>query len=180
MKLKHGVISVICLSLVNMVLLSILLTGVSAASIPVKVAAAPTVSVSVQNPTLRCSVLEAGQYMDELILNDLLEISANLVPDSLVMLDRFTATAYTTTGTTATGTYTTPGRTLAVNPAMIPYGTHLWLYLEDGTFIGDFYAEDTGSNMMEHPYVVDIYFGENMRNECMEWGARRVIAYVEA
>ena len=74
-------------------------------------------------------------------------------PDDLVLLDTFIATAYCVTGTTSTGTYTTVNRTLAVNPEVIPYGTHVWLYLDDGTLVGDYYAEDTGSNMMENPYV---------------------------
>lgn len=102
------------------------------------------------------------------------------VPDDLVLIDHFTATAYCTTGTTATGTYTTVGRTLAVNPSMIPYGTHVWLFFPDGTLVGDFYAEDTGSNMMAHPYVIDIYKGADSYDECMQWGAQRVSVYVSA
>ena len=102
------------------------------------------------------------------------------VPDDLVLIDHFTATAYCTTGTTATGTYTTVNRTLAVNPSMIPYGTHVWLFFPDGTLVGDFYAEDTGSNMMEHPYVIDIYKGADSYDECMQWGAQHVTAYVRA
>ena len=65
-------------------------------------------------------------------------------PDDLVKLGDFIATAYCVTGQTSTGTQTTVGRTLAVNPHVIPYGTEVWLYLEDGTFAGDFIAEDTG------------------------------------
>ena len=72
-------------------------------------------------------------------------------PEDLELLDTFLATAYCQTGTTATGTYTTVNRTLAVNPGVIPYGTHVWLYLDDGTLVGDYYAEDTGSNMLAHP-----------------------------
>lgn len=98
----------------------------------------------------------------------------------LVLLDTFIATAYCQTGTTATGTYTTPGRTLAVNPKIIPYGTHVWIYLDDGTLVGDYYAEDTGSNMQAHPYVVDIYMGEDSYDQCMQWGAQHVSVYVEA
>ena len=102
------------------------------------------------------------------------------VPDDLVLLDTFIATAYCVTGTTATGTYTTAGRTLAVNPSIIPYGTHVWLYLDDGTLVGDYYAEDTGSNMMQNPYVVDIYMGEGSYHDCILWGAQHVSIYVEA
>ena len=102
------------------------------------------------------------------------------VPEDLVLLDTFIATAYCVTGTTSTGTYTTAGRTLAVNPDIIPYGTHVWLYLDDGTLVGDYYAEDTGSNMMAHPYVIDVYMGEGSYNDCILWGAQHVSVYVEA
>lgn len=102
----------------------------------------------------------------------------NTVPDDLELLDTFLATAYCQTGTTATGTYTTEHRTLAVNPGIIPYGTHVWLYLEDGTLVGDYYAEDTGGNMLEHPYVIDIYMGTDY-DTCIEWGVKRVHVYVE-
>lgn len=105
---------------------------------------------------------------------------ADAVPDDLVLLDTFIATAYCVTGTTSTGTYTTVGRTLAVNPNIIPYGTHVWLYLDDGTLVGDYYAEDTGSNMMANPYVIDIYMGEGSYNDCILWGAQHVSVYVEA
>jgi 3D (Asp-Asp-Asp) domain-containing protein len=104
--------------------------------------------------------------------------SGDEVPDDLVLLDTFVATAYCQTGTTATGTYTTVGRSLSVNPGVIPYGTHVWIYLDDGTYVGDYYAEDTGSNMQAHPYVVDIYMGTS-RQTCIDWGARHVSIYVE-
>lgn len=110
---------------------------------------------------------------------DAAQIDETGVPDDLVLLDTFIATAYCLTGTTSTGTYTTVGRTLAVNPGVIPYGTHVWIYLDDGTFVGDYYAEDTGSNMMEHPYVVDIYMGEDSYDACINWGAQHVSIYVE-
>ena len=96
----------------------------------------------------------------------------------LELLGSFIATAYCQTGTTATGTYTTAGRTLAVNPGMIPYGTHVWLYLEDGTLVGDYYAEDTGSNLLAHPRVIDIYMGTDY-DACIQWGAQNVNVYVE-
>lgn len=96
----------------------------------------------------------------------------------LELLGSFIATAYCQTGTTATGTYTTAGRTLAVNPGMIPYGTHVWLYLEDGTLVGDYYAEDTGSNLLAHPRVIDIYMGTDY-DTCIQWGAQNVNVYVE-
>ena len=99
------------------------------------------------------------------------------IPDDLEHIDSFIATAYYVTGTTSTGAYTTVGRTLAVNPNIIPYGTEVWMFLDDGTYIGTFTAEDTGSNMMAHPHVVDIYMGADSYNECILWGAQHVNLY---
>ena len=101
-------------------------------------------------------------------------------PDDLVKLGDFIATAYCVTGQTSTGTQTTVGRTLAVNPYVIPYGTEVWLYLEDGTFAGDFIAEDTGSNMLANPNVIDIYMGQDSYNDCILWGAQHVEVYIRA
>ena len=101
------------------------------------------------------------------------------IPENLIRFDSFIATAYTVTGQTSTGTQTTVGRTIAVNPAVVPYGTHVWMFLDDGTFVGDFIAEDTGSNMQAHPHVIDVYMGENTTNECLLWGAQHVTLYVE-
>ena len=108
------------------------------------------------------------------------EAAEETIPDDLVLLDTFLATAYCVTGTTATGTWTTAGRTLAVNPEIIPYGTHVWLFLDDGTLVGDFYAEDTGANMIEHPYVVDIYMGEGSYDACILWGTQHVSIYTQS
>ena len=105
----------------------------------------------------------------------------DLVPlDDLVKLGDFIATAYCVTGQTSTGTQTTVGRTLAVNPHVIPYGTEVWLYLEDGTFAGDFIAEDTGSNMLANSNVIDIYMGEGSYHDCSLWGAQNVEVYIRA
>ena len=101
-------------------------------------------------------------------------------PDDLVKLGDFIATAYCVTGQTSTGTQTTVGRTLAVNPYVIPYGTEVWHYLEDGTFAGDFIAEDTGSNMLANPNVIDIYMGQDSYNDCILWGAQNVEVYIRA
>ena len=101
-------------------------------------------------------------------------------PDDLVKLGDFIATAYCVTGQTSTGTQTTVGRTLAVNPYVIPYGTEVWLYLEDGSFAGDFIAEDTGSNMLANSNVIDIYMGQGSYNDCILWGAQNVEVYVRA
>ena len=52
-------------------------------------------------------------------------------------------------------------------------------YCQTGTTpVGDYYAEDTGGNMLEHPYVIDIYMGTDY-DTCIEWGVKRVSVYVE-
>lgn len=101
------------------------------------------------------------------------------VPEGLQFLDTFIATAYCDYGLTATGTTTTVGRTIAVNPDDIPYGTHVWLYLDDGTFVGDYYAEDTGGNLLRQHYIVDIYMGADSYEQCINWGARHVSIYID-
>ena len=63
---------------------------------------------------------------------------------------------------------------------VIPYGTEVWLYLEDGTFAGDFIAEDTGSNMLANSNVIDIYMGEGSYHDCILWGAQNVEVYIRA
>lgn len=98
------------------------------------------------------------------------------VPEELELVGDFISTAYYVTGSTSIGAYTVAGRTLAVNPNVIPYGSHVWIFLEDGTLVGDFYAEDTGTNMLEHPSVIDIYMG-NSYDLCASWGARPVRVY---
>ena len=108
-------------------------------------------------------------------------VEPKTIPDDLVKINNFTATAYYIAGVTSTGTWTTKNRTLAVNPRMIPFGTHVWLFdYETGEFIGDFYAEDSGANLEDNPYVVDIFFGENTEQECLEWGAPIVEIYYSA
>ena len=82
-------------------------------------------------------------------------------PDDLVKLGDFIATAYCVTGQTSNG-------------------TEVWLYLEDGTFAGDFIAEDTGSNMLANSNVIDIYMGEGSYHDCILWGAQDVEVYIRA
>ncbi len=70
----------------------------------------------------------------------------------------FQVTWYNDTGKTATGTYTSDGRTVAVDPRIIPYGSKLKITMPDGTV---YYrtAEDTGGAVKSKNggKVVDIY-----------------------
>ena len=79
-------------------------------------------------------------------------------------------------GITFTGTQATVGRTVAVDPAVIPLGS--WLYIQG---IGWRCAEDTGSAVRGN--IIDIYVGEGekARHEALRAGRRQVkILYREA
>lgn len=87
-----------------------------------------------------------------------------------------TATAYCpcakccgkTDGITATGTKATAGRTIAVDPSIIPYGTEV--IINGNTYI----AEDCGGAV--NGAMVDIFF--NTHEEALQWGKKQIIATI--
>lgn len=77
-----------------------------------------------------------------------------------------TATYYTWTGNkTKTGTWPEEGRTVAVDPEVIPLGSRLII---DG--VGGYIAEDTGGVIQSNK--IDIY--KTSRNECINLGIKIV------
>jgi 3D (Asp-Asp-Asp) domain-containing protein len=94
---------------------------------------------------------------------DILEYRQIEAPEPEVMI--FEATAYTWTGNqTATGTWPSRG-TIAVDPAIIPLGTRL--YVEG---YGEGIAEDTGGAIKGE--ILDLYM--ESKNEALLWGRRQV------
>lgn len=94
---------------------------------------------------------------------DILEYRQIEAPEPEVMI--FEATAYCYTGNqTATGTWPSRG-TIAVDPAIIPLGTRL--YVEG---YGEGIAEDTGGAIQGH--IIDLYM--ESEDECWAWGRRTV------
>ncbi len=87
-----------------------------------------------------------------------------------------TATAYCpckkccgkTDGITATGTTATAGRTIAVDPSVIPYGTEV--IINGNTYI----AEDCGGAVKGND--VDIFF--NTHEEALQFGRRTLTAFI--
>ena len=80
------------------------------------------------------------------------------------------AYAYYTGTITATGTKPTFGRTIAVDPKVIPYGTRVYIPEFDKTFI----AEDCGGGIKGNK--IDIYM--NTKEECINWGVRNITLYI--
>lgn len=68
-------------------------------------------------------------------------------------------------GLTASGTVPQQGRTVAVDPDVIPLGSELWI---DGE--GPFVAEDTGSGI--DGSTIDVYHQSHA--DALEWGKREV------
>lgn len=68
-------------------------------------------------------------------------------------------------GLTASGTVPQQGRTVAVDPDVIPLGSELWI---DGE--GPFVAEDTGSGI--NGSTIDVYHQSHA--DALEWGKREV------
>ena len=65
---------------------------------------------------------------------------------------------------TASGTTATEGRTIAVDPDVIPLGTHV--YVNGREYI----AEDTGSGIRDR--TIDVFFESHQ--EALQWGKRTV------
>lgn len=88
------------------------------------------------------------------------------------------ATAYTCegyTGITATGTIAREGA-IAVDPAVIPYGTRMFIVSNDGSFVyGVATAEDTGHPDFITGNRVDLYF--DTLAECSRFGYRDCTVY---
>ncbi|MDO7789137.1 3D domain-containing protein [Desulforamulus aquiferis] len=83
----------------------------------------------------------------------------------------FVATAYCHTGNqTKTWTWPEVGRTLAVDPSVIPLGSKV--YIEG---IGWRVAEDTGGLIKGN--IIDLYMASEA--EALQWGRREVRVYLE-
>lgn len=76
------------------------------------------------------------------------------------------ATAYAGDGITATGTVPKVGRTIAVDPRVIPYGTRVYIPALGGTYI----AEDCGGGIKGNK--IDIFMSSEAK--CNSWGVRNI------
>ena len=104
----------------------------------------------------------------ELKSSDNYRINKQMIKNSKHM--RVGATAYTNDPITSTGTKPTEGRTIAVDPKIIPYGTKVYIPQFDRVFI----AEDCGSAIKGNR--IDIYMDDYDR--CMDWGFKDIDIYI--
>ena len=100
-----------------------------------------------------------------------------------VFLGEFTLTAYCpdscccgvwANGYTATGTLATDGRTIAVDPDIIPYGTHVLLIWPDGTQ-HSYIAEDCGGGVNGNH--IDVFFNDHQTARA--FGVQSAMVYLE-
>ena len=76
------------------------------------------------------------------------------------------ATAYAGDGITSTGSIPKVGRTIAVDPSVIPYGTKVYIPALGGVYT----AEDCGGAIKGNK--IDIFMGSE--SECNAWGVRSI------
>lgn len=100
-----------------------------------------------------------------------------------VFLGKFTLTAYCpgrcccgkwASGYTATGTLATEGRTIAVDPDVIPYGSRVLLIWPDGTQ-HSYIAEDCGGGVNGNH--IDVFFDSHQA--ARYFGVQSAMAYLE-
>ena len=97
-------------------------------------------------------------------------------------LGEFTLTAYCpcsvccgkSDGITATGTTAAEGRTIAVDPRVIPYGSTVTLYFADGTS-HTYTAEDCGGAIKEN--LIYVFFADHQT--AREFGVQTAYVYME-
>lgn len=117
------------------------------------------------------------------------QVSQLTPPDDLIIDENGAPTNYTAihTGKSCAysakpGAYTASGRKacvgyVAVDPAIIPYGTELYIVSTDGQYVyGYAVAADTGTGLLEGVILVDLFMGSY--EESCEWGAKQVNIYV--
>lgn len=98
-----------------------------------------------------------------------------------VFLGEYTLTAYCpctrccgkSDGITSTGTLAAEGRTIAVDPRVIPYGTHVLLIFPDGTQ-REYIAEDCGSGVNGNH--IDVFFSDHQAARV--FGVQSAMVYV--
>lgn len=92
-------------------------------------------------------------------------------PDTI----KFDSTAYCETGDpTASGKWPREGVTVAIDPDVIPLGSAVMIWGEDGEWMGIYEAQDTGRLIRGR--IIDIYMDEH--RDAVEWGRKTIYVRV--
>ena len=118
------------------------------------------------SPTTKSDPLKTQQQ--EMITQKSIGIKKNYMQQGRHM--KVGATAYYGDPLTYIGTVPVVGRTIAVDPKVIPYGTKVYIPQFDKVFV----AEDCGSKIKGNR--IDIFM--NTYDECMQWGFRDIDIYI--
>lgn len=120
----------------------------------------------------------AEMSISQLEVPDYLTLDENGVPTSYSQVLTGKSCAYSAKPTA----YTASGRQVkvgyvAVDPAIIPYGTELYIVSTDGSYVyGYAIAADTGTALLDGRILVDLFM-ESYDASC-DWGAKQVNIYI--
>lgn len=120
----------------------------------------------------------AAMSISQLEVPDDLTLDENGVPTSYSQVLTGKSCAYSArpTAKTASGRQVKVGY-VAVDPAIIPYGTELYIVSTDGKYVyGYAVAADTGTALLDGRILVDLFM-ESYEASC-DWGAKQVNIYV--
>ncbi|MGN0554218.1 MAG: G5 domain-containing protein [Oscillospiraceae bacterium] len=120
----------------------------------------------------------AAMSISQLEVPDDLTLDENGVPTSYSQVLTGKSCAYSArpTAKTASGRQVKVGY-VAVDPAIIPYGTELYIVSTDGKYVyGYAVAADTGTALLDGRILVDLFM-ESYEASC-DWGAKQVNVYV--
>jgi len=129
----------------------------------------PMISIP-YNPPERMEIEQTSRHKEPIEPNEIIEQERELLI--------FEATAYTLedgsgTGKTATGTIPEVGRTIAVDPKVIPYGSKV--IVNGHTYI----AEDTGGAIKGNRLDIYMGSGETARMKAKQFGRQNVEVIIE-
>lgn len=120
----------------------------------------------------------AAMSISQLDVPDYLALDENGVPTSYsnVLTGKSCAYSANPSAKTASGRQVKVGY-VAVDPAIIPYGTELYIVSTDGKYVyGYAVAADTGTALLDGRILVDLFM-ESYDASC-DWGAKQVNIYI--
>lgn len=157
---SSAMIALICFSLIALLAAAALSTDAGGSELEEP---APSVEEKLEGedtPAAGCAYLDVGEPLGEFVLTAYCPCSR--------------CCGRWADGITATGTAATEGRTIAVDPDIIPYGSTVTLYYESGEE-HSYTAEDCGCGIRGNR--IDVFFDDH--RTAREFGVQSAMVYVE-